>query len=110
MKTVSLVLDKNLYDWVIRYGIEHEMNISQLIRLSLKRHTKFPSAVAEPEVKPEPVKPQLDPTEVLASGWTRAELDAIAYKPLAPAVPIALRPNTVSPATIEKLAADWADD
>lgn len=109
MKTVSLVLDKNLYDWVIRYGIEHEMNISQLIRLSLKRHTKFPSAVAEPEVKPEPVKPQLDPTEVLAGGWTRAELDAIQDKPLVPAAPVALRPNIVRTTTVEQIAADWDD-
>lgn len=106
-KKLLVEIDIELYSAMLAFlYTEGEMNISQLVRKSIKTYIKYNTA-KKPVTEPEIAEPQLDPTEVLASGWTRAELDALQDKPLKPAAPVALRPNTVRTTTVEQIAADW---
>lgn len=106
-KKLLVVLDIELHSAMLVFlNNEGDMNISQLVRKAIRSYIKY-STAKKPVT--EPVKPQLDPTEVLAGGWARAELDAIQNKPLVPAAPVALRPNSVRSTTVEQIAADWDD-
>ena len=108
-KKLLVEIDIGLHSAMLAFlYTEGEMNISQLVRKSIKTYIKY-STATKPVTEPL-TTPILEPTEVLAGGWTRAELDVMSDKPVLPAEPVRLRTNTVSSETVEKIAAEWGDD